>query len=218
MDGAEDLYLRVLDGAVKREAISLSFIALSKPSTTTKSPTKMPLFASQKTSTSSKTSSTPTAKHVPPPPPPREAKNDKSPKGGGDGVGGIGGSVGVVTRSEVTALVNIGQLLYEHRGDVMSAEECLREAVRASPQHVAAHVTLATVVLRGKEDAVEAETLLKTALKIDPYDVLFDITTAVIFNVLMYLKIRCKIWYVFLLTGVSPLCIRLATRKRIPRL
>jgi hypothetical protein len=31
--------------------------------------------------------------------------------------------------------VNYGKLLWEEREDVMSAEECLREALRVNPQH-----------------------------------------------------------------------------------
>ena len=113
VDSAEELYLRALKPAVEHGLISLSFIS------NTKSPTAAARCNSAKV--------TPTVKV-------------------GDGRACAGAALSAAAtsmtpaddndgfdqgqaRRVVKALVNYGNLLFDVRGDVVSAEECLREAV-----------------------------------------------------------------------------------------
>jgi tetratricopeptide (TPR) repeat protein len=151
---AQTMYLKVLETAVKQGAISLSFIRST--------PTSPPPSLRSPASTKPRPSQGSTPSRTCTMPPPSERKDGD---GGGGGVGDR--ALPAVPRAVVTALVNYAQLLQEREQDVVSAEECLREAVRVQPEHVSGRVALASL-LNANGNAPEAEKELKTALKMSP--------------------------------------------------
>jgi tetratricopeptide (TPR) repeat protein len=151
---AQTLYLKVLETAVKKGTISLSFIRST--------PNSPPPSLRSPASTKPRPSQGGTPSRTCTMPPPAERKDGD---GGGGGMGDR--AVPAVPRAVVTALVNYAQLLQEREQDVVSAEECLREAVRVQPEHVSGRVALASL-LNANGDAPEAEKELKTALKMSP--------------------------------------------------
>ena len=152
---AQRMYLKVLERAVSEGSVSLSFIRITPASP----PPSLPSPASDK------------PRSAKPAQPGRGSKLpiDERRDGGRSGGGGDHGEGDrAVPRAVVTALVNYAQQLLELQEDVLSAEECLREAVRVHPEHVSARVALASLLLHSNGNAPEAERELKTALKISP--------------------------------------------------
>jgi tetratricopeptide (TPR) repeat protein len=181
VNAAEDLYLRALKTAVMQGSVALSFIDLSRSLDLSK-------VGARGRNGTSVVSKTTRVGHSSGPRVPLDGAKD-SPRttqvviGGGQHI-----QAPAASRSVVTALINYGQLVLNERGDVMSAEECVREAVRsvslagdkppavfghtqaASQLYSAAHVALANILRKGKGEAIEAENLLKNVLKRCPHD------------------------------------------------
>ena len=147
VSAAEDLYLCLLKAAVKAGSIQLSFIQASPAGRS--SPPRVQGEAAET----------------------RQEEAGAAARGaaGGAAGGGAGAGVGAAASAVVAGLVNYGKLLLEERGDVVSAQECLNEALRVSPAHVAARVLLGET-LAAQGEAVEAERQLRSALRLRPQD------------------------------------------------